>query len=265
MLISVSHQTTYTYEAPVSYALQRIRLQPCNSALQTVRNWSIDVEGGTLETRYADHHGNQVGLICAEKGAQSLKISVGGEVETNDLSGILGKVYGRAPLWYFQQPTALTEAGPLLSDLADTVSGYANELEQFHALSTAILDKVPWVLNETHSETTAEEAVGQASGVCQDHANIFVAAARRLGKPARYVSGYLFMEGRINQDASHAWAEVHIGDLGWVGFDVSNGISPDERYVRLAIGRDAHDAAPVSGLRMGEGDESLIVSLQVQQ
>jgi len=69
----------------------------------------------------------------------------------------------------------------------------------------------------------------------------------------------------VHQDANHAWAEIHVPDLGWVGFDVSNGISPDDRYVRLAVGRDARDAAPISGLRMGNGGEELMVSLQVQQ
>ena len=78
-------------------------------------------------------------------------------------------------------------------------------------------------------------------------------------------SGYLMMNDRIDQDASHAWAEAHIGGLGWVGFDVSNGISPDERYVRIATGLDYRGAAPVSGMRMGTSGESMIVSVQVQQ
>ena len=116
-------------------------------------------------------------------------------------------------------------------------------------------------------DTTAEEALTLGDGgVCQDHANIFISAARLSGLPARYVSGYLMMNDRVDQDATHAWAEACMSnDLGWVGFDVSNGVSPDERYVRIAVGRDARDAAPIDGLRMGSADEKLIVSLQVQQ
>ena len=83
--------------------------------------------------------------------------------------------------------------------------------------------------------------------------------------PARYVSGYLMMDDRVDQDATHAWAEAHVEGLGWVGFDVSNGISPDERYVRIATGRDARDASPTEGLRVGDAAEHMIVSLQVQQ
>jgi transglutaminase-like putative cysteine protease len=101
--------------------------------------------------------------------------------------------------------------------------------------------------------------------VCQDHAHIFIAAARSMGYPARYVSGYLMMEDRVHQDASHAWAEVHVDPLGWVGFDVSNGISPDTRYVRVATGLDYAEAAPVSGLRFGNGGEAMSIDIQVAQ
>jgi transglutaminase-like putative cysteine protease len=82
--------------------------------------------------------------------------------------------------------------------------------------------------------------------VCQDHAHIFIGAARAADIPARYVSGYLMMNDRIEQDATHAWAEAHVEELGWVGFDISNGISPDPRYVRVATGRDYRHAAPLT-------------------
>ncbi|QXT40633.1 transglutaminase family protein [Gymnodinialimonas ceratoperidinii] len=265
MLIKVVHKTVYTYDAPVSQALQQVRLRPTDGPLQTVKDWDLEVEGGSAEASYRDHHGNLVSLICADEGVTSLTITARGEVDTHDKAGVLGKVYGRAPLWYFLQSTQMTDAGPLIHEIADEVRGQGTDLEVLHRLSAAILERVPYALNETHVETKAEEAVSQKSGVCQDHANIFTSAARLLGFPARYVSGYLFMDDRVDQEASHAWAEVHIVGLGWVGFDISNQISPDERYIRLAVGRDARDAAPISGLRMGEGDETLIVSLQVQQ
>jgi transglutaminase-like putative cysteine protease len=124
---------------------------------------------------------------------------------------------------------------------------------------------VSYITDKTHSGTTAEQAVAIGHGVCQDHSHIFIACARQAGFPARYVSGYLRIDGQVDQTASHAWAEVHVPNLGWVAFDASNKISPDDRYVRLAIGRDAPDAAPISGLRMGPGSERLMVSLQVQQ
>ncbi|MEP0960455.1 MAG: transglutaminase family protein [Roseobacter sp.] len=265
MQLSVKHVTEYAYATPVDFALQKVRLTPLGSGLQVVKEWQIEVEGGKIETSYKDHYGNQVDLVSAESGTQKLIITAFGDVETYDTAGIFGRVYGRAPLWHFSQDTALTALGPAIKKLAKTLHSQPNKLDGLHALSTAVLEAVPYEAGHTDARTTAEEAVAIGMGVCQDHANIFIAAARAAGLPARYVSGYLLLNDRVDQDASHAWAEIHLEDLGWVGFDVSNGVSPDMRYIRVAIGRDAHDAAPVHGLRAGAGDEQLVVSLQVQQ
>lgn len=265
MELSIRHKTEYAYDAPVDFALQKVRLRPLDSGLQTVHRWSIDITGGKVEASYSDHYGNHVDLVSAESGTQTLALVANGEVQTRDAAGVLGKSYGRAPLWHFAQATPLTKAGPRITALAETVGTEKDTLDGLHALSAAILTKVPYEAGHTDATTPAEEAVNVGKAVCQDHANIFVSAARVAGLPARYVSGYLLMNETIDQDASHAWAEVHIDNLGWVGFDVSNGVCPDEKYIRIAIGRDARDAAPVSGLRGGVGAESMNVSLQVQQ
>lgn len=265
MRLSIVHTTQYDYEQPVIFALQRIRLRPDTNKLQTVADWILEIEGGEIETGYRDHYGNQVDLVSATAGTQSLTITAKGSIETTDHAGVLGQVYGRAPLWHFKQATPLTDVGEKVGELAKILAEPGDEISQCHALSAAILKAAPYELGHTDAETSAERALQIGRAVCQDHANIFVAAARKAGYPARYVSGYLMMNDRIDQDASHAWAEVHLDGLGWVGFDVSNGVCPDERYVRIAIGRDAQDAAPISGLRSGSGDESMIVSLQVQQ
>jgi transglutaminase-like putative cysteine protease len=142
---------------------------------------------------------------------------------------------------------------------------YPSEVAKLHALSQLISGKVTYMAGTTDSLTTAESALASENGVCQDHAHIFISATRKMGYPARYVSGYLMMNDRVEQDASHAWAEVCVEGLGWVGFDVSNGISPDERYIRIATGLDYRDAAPISGIRHGSGSESMTVSVHVQQ
>ncbi len=265
MQLTINHITRYTYENAVDYALQKVRLRPMDNPMQTVDSWQVSITGGKQEADYRDHYGNHVDLISTEPGVTELTIAAQGTVTTHDVAGILGHKYGRAPLWHFAQPTPLTQASEKIKTLAEDATAGLDPLAGLHALSAGIIKAVPYQIGNTDASTTAEDALTIGSGVCQDHANIMIAAARAKGLPARYVSGYLMMNDRVDQDASHAWAEVHIDDLGWVGFDVSNGISPDERYVRLAIGRDAADAAPISGLRMGAGDESLIVSLQVQQ
>jgi len=131
--------------------------------------------------------------------------------------------------------------------------------------SATVLEQVPYTAGETGVHTTAEEAAALGKGVCQDHVHIFLGAARALGIPARYVSGYLMMNDRVEQEATHAWAEAHVDMLGWVGFDVSNRISPDERYVRVATGRDYGEAAPITGLSYGAGETVLEVRLAVEQ
>ena len=265
MRIKINHNTHYSYSHAVDYALQKLRLRPLGSPLQSVVDWSIEITGGKLETSYADHYGNHVDLVSIDPGAQSLAITVSGIVETHNTTGVLGQVYGKAPLWLFKQPTPLTTAGPLITSLAAVMDQNNDPLTELHALSDAILKAAPYMAGETHTRTTAEDALKGKLGVCQDHAQIFITAARLKGIPARYVSGYLVINDQIEQSATHAWAEAHVEGLGWVGFDVSNGVSPDEKYVRLAIGRDASEAAPIEGMRMGPSDETLIVSLQIQQ
>jgi transglutaminase-like putative cysteine protease len=138
-------------------------------------------------------------------------------------------------------------------------------LEKLHALLGAVRDRVEYVTGATDTHTSAAEALADGKGVCQDHAHIFVAAARSLGIPARYVTGYLVLDGQDTADAHHAWAEAWVENLGWVGFDVANRVCPTERYVRLATGLDAGYAAPIIGSRRGGSVEKLDVSVRVQQ
>ena len=265
MELSVSHTTHYAYSDPVDYALQKVMLRPLSSPMQDVNSWSIDVDGGEIEASYTDHHGNHVDLVSLTPGASALSITAQGHVRTLNDTGVLGQVFGRAPLWYFQHSTPLTQPGESIRALPRVSHDASAQLASLHDLSAAILEALPYQSGETAVDTPAEEALRGKTGVCQDHSQIFIAAARLSGLPARYISGYLMINDQVSQDATHAWAEVYIDGLGWTGFDVSNGVSPDEKYVRIAHGRDAQDAAPVKGLRLGPSEETLNVSLQVQQ
>ena len=129
-----------------------------------------------------------------------------------------------------------------------------------------VREDVAYVPGVTSAETSAGEALLAGAGVCQDHAHVFVAAARCLGHPARYVSGYLHAASDAEDAlASHAWAEAWLPELGWVGFDPSNGIAPTERYVRTGVGLDYADAAPVRGVRRGAPGHSLRVRVHVEE
>jgi transglutaminase-like putative cysteine protease len=266
MRLKIQHTTTYHFDQPVPYGLQQLRLTPKSRSGQAIVDWQMSIEGGAVQTDYNDHHQNRVTLISFDPQATSILVHCEGEVETADQAGVVGKHSGFAPLWYFQKSTDLTRAGPNVRSLAKGLRDeVAEDVPRLHALSQRIIDAVAYEIGTTHATTTAEEAVETATGVCQDHAHIFVAAARSMGYPARYVSGYLMMSDRVHQDATHAWAEAHIEGLGWVGFDVSNGYSPDSRYVRVATGLDYREAAPVSGIHYGGAGEAMAIDIMVQQ
>lgn len=265
MLLKISHRTEYSYGSPVYYALQRLRLAPKNGPTQTVRRWTLAVEGAVEEVAFADQFANDTRLLSVNGAPDHISIHASGEVETKDTAGVFGRqAAGFAPLWLFEGSTLLTEPGTGVAKLVQLAANGA-DLDRLHKLMAAIRDRVEYIVGATGPETTAEEALTQGSGVCQDHAHVFISAARGMGFPARYVSGYLMMDDRIEQVASHAWAEAYVPRLGWVAFDAANGISPDERYVRIAVGRDYRDAMPVSGIRLGASEERLEVRITVEQ
>ncbi|MEO1638204.1 MAG: transglutaminase family protein [Pseudomonadota bacterium] len=265
MQLKIRHTTTYRYDQPVDYALQKVRLTPRASGFQAISDWSVTCVGGRIETEYDDHFGNHVDLVNVDLGATEVAITAQGTVTTQDVAGIVPHNKNSGPLWLYLQQTRATEASAAIKALVVDLAKADDRIAAMHVLSADILTAVPYQVGSTHSHTTATEAMQDGAGVCQDHAQIFISALRSAGVPARYVSGYLMMNDRVDQDATHAWAEAYVDGLGWVGFDVSNGISPDERYVRVAVGRDARDAAPAEGLRLGTADEQMVVTLQVQQ
>ena len=266
MRLSVEHTTRYEFSQPVTHGLQRLRLTPKNTQGQQVLRWDMKLEGARIEVEYDDHNHNRTALISVEPGARVLEVQCTGTVSTADNSGVIGQHSGHMPLWSFLAQTPLTRPGVKLRGIISALETPRSEtLRLLHELSLGVLDAVPYTIGETGVSTTAEEASALGKGVCQDHVHIFIGAARALGIPARYVSGYLMMNDRIEQEAGHAWAEAHVDNLGWVGFDVSNRISPDERYVRVATGRDYSEAAPVTGLSYGAGETVLEVRLAVEQ
>ncbi len=266
MRLKIQHASRYTYTSPVSYGLLQLRQTPRSRTGQSVLSWHHQITGGRIEAEYEDHNANWVQLISLDPGAEELVLSSHGEVEVEDRAGVIGAHAGCTPLWLFRRTTPLTRPGPLLRKLvkaAPDASG--GDIARLHAVAAEVHGAIRYEPGWTDADTRAEDALEKGRGVCQDHAHVFISAARLLGYPARYVGGYLMMDGRIQQYAGHAWAEVHVDNIGWLGFDVSNAISPDGRYVRVATGLDYREAAPVSGLRFGAASESLDVSIQVQQ
>ena len=264
MHLSIRHQTKYRYDGAGSLAVQRLRLTPASNPAQTVHSWVIEAPGIETAATYTDGLGNIVHLISQVEPDEDLIITASGQVTTTDTGGVLGTLNETANPAIFLRPTALTESSAEIDALADTVR-LDDPLEMVHALMAAITDQVAYVTASTHAGTSAAEAFATGTGVCQDHAHIFIAACRRHGIPARYVTGYMHVAGADHSVAHHAWAEASLANLGWVGFDPANRRCPTEHYVRLACGFDAPSAAPIIGTRRDSGRERLDVDVVVQQ
>lgn len=263
MKLLIFHETTYTFATPVRRSVQYLRLTPRADRGQAVLSWSVS--GPASLVPWIDGLGNRCHVASEAEETHALTITVEGEVETTDTAGVLPLEDGLPPPM-FLRPTALTVADDAVRALAAPFKarrGTEGDIPALHGLMHAIADAVPYQPGETHAATPAAEALAHGYGVCQDHAHIFIAAARELGFPARYVSGYL--AGGDGSMASHAWGEAFVDALGWVSFDPSNRQSATADYVRLAVGHDYAEASPVAGIRTGGGDETMDVRLDVRQ
>ncbi|MEP3277151.1 MAG: transglutaminase family protein [Stappiaceae bacterium] len=265
MQLSVIHKTQYHYSSPLTQALQQLRLTPTDSPGQKVSNWRISMPGIENALQFNDAFGNITHLVSLNPNADILTIEASGDVETTDLSGVLGKMPGSVPARVFCRKTDLTGDNAGIRKLAGVMDKEDNLIAGLHALMQSVRETVSYKVGVTETHTPAADALSRGEGVCQDHAHIFISAVRHKGLPARYVSGYLLVDEVDTSEAHHAWAEVCLPDLGWVGFDVSNGVSPTDQHIRLSTGLDSRSAAPIRGVRWGGTEEKLEVQVDVAQ
>lgn len=265
MKLTIRHTTRYRYDVPLANSMQQLRLTPEDGAAQKVLDWAIEAPGIARATTYKDAFSNQVHMVSRSEPVEDVEITASGTVETKDTNGVLGHEPNAViPPRIFTRVTPLTQSNQAIRRLASHAEGH-DRIAGFHALMQAVRNKVDYKTGVTETHAPAATALAAGEGVCQDHAHIFIAAARSLGVPARYVSGYLLLEDEQVSEAHHAWAEVMIEGLGWTGFDVSNAMCPTDRYVRLTTGLDSRSAAPIRGIRFGGLEENLQVEVDVVQ
>jgi transglutaminase-like putative cysteine protease len=261
MRIKVDYATTYDYSMLASDVVQLLRVEPCGHDDQHIVNWRLDTDTDGHLRRGHDAFGNIVHMFYADAPIRRLALHVTGEVDTSETHGILRGTAEPLPPSVFLRPTPLSTADEAIRDFARSMA-QPEPLATCHAMLVSLYENMAFDADVTHSHTDAIHAFGLKAGVCQDYSHIFLAAVRSLGIPARYVSGHLVRaDGLVTQPAGHAWVECHIGDLGWIGFDPTNGISTSDAYLRVAVGLDYLDAAPVRGARRGGGDETMVVSV----
>lgn len=266
MRLTIEHETHYAFDAPANHSVQYLRLTPRSDPCQRIVEWSITTPG-TLAP-WSDGFDNAGHVSVLDGPHEEVAVKVQGVVDTWDTNGVVPDTDG-LPSRIFLRETPFTTVTEAIEAFAETYRSALDAdgpLAAMHALMNGIADAVAYEEGATTVETDADHALKSKKGVCQDHAHLFIACARVLDVPARYVSGYL-LAGRDNDShlASHAWAEAHVRGLGWVSFDPTNRQSATEGYVRLAIAGDYLGACPVRGVREGGGTESLNIRVQVAQ
>jgi transglutaminase-like putative cysteine protease len=259
MQLRILHHTAYRYEEPVKYTAQTLRLTPRREGAQRVLSWTIRAPG--RRTEQVDAHGNITHLLTLEEPHRAIEIDVRGIVEMTGDEEFVRFDGTLSPLAYLA-PTPLSTANAQMAALArEHLEGSGSLRERLYRLAGGVYQAVRYVPGTTSVEDSAAQAFERGQGVCQDQAHVFVACCRAAGIPARYVSGYLCsVDG--GDSASHAWVDAWLEDShGWLSIDVTHLTPMGPKHLRLAVGRDYLDAAPVRGVRRGGGREVMDVSV----
>lgn len=262
MQLHIRHVTRYRYDRPVKYSVQSLHLTPRRDSCQRALTWTITAPGRRLEQ--IDAHGNISHLLTIEQPHREIQIVVRGVVETVDTESRQddGPL---SPLAYLA-PTSLTAPNDEIKAFArKTLEHVTDPRERVHALADGVYHTVRYKSGTSDVQDSAATAFKNGEGVCQDHAHVFIASARSVGMPARYVSGYLYT-GDSSEAASHAWVDAWLGpDIGWHSVDVTHRRPATRNYCRLAVGRDYLDAAPVRGMRHGGTGERMDANVLVAE
>ena len=264
MIIKISHTTNYNFEEKVPRLIQSLKLYPTTCKNQKILDWKITSSQGTVIDSYYDALGHKIINIYNKnlKGLQQIK-SVG-KVQTKNYFGtILGLVDKVNPLCFLRY-TPLTLPGNKIIEMSKKIKKRKNIIQFCHELNLFVFELIKYKSNSTDNNTSGEMALEKGEGVCQDFAHILISLAKVLKIPARYVNGYLIEDANTTDYYTHAWVEMFIRDLGWVGFDPSHKICVNDRYVRVSCGFDFIDASPIKGVKLNYlGSEQLSYKVDI--
>ncbi len=246
MRASVHFQLQVSFAEPIRGLNQMLRLSPRGFDSQRVMDWRIDVSPEAALRRGEDANGNLVDACSHDGPLDGLTISAGGVVEIHDADGVLRGLAEKLPPEAFLRDAPASQADRDLAFFArNAAADEGDRLEQMHLLMGALHKALAFTPGETEAPRPAAEVFAARAGSARELAQVFVAAARALSVPARFVSGFhLGADGLSMSGAHHAWAEIFFDPIGWIGFDPALGYSPREKHLRLATGLDFFAAAP---------------------
>ena len=257
-------------------------LKPRSDGGQRLLDFRIEARPPASLTAETDCFGNVRHVLYLHREHDGLEIATRSTVEPavlEPLPGSLGSDAWREILswgesfvyWDFTRPSSLARPSPLLDEFVsrNDIARADDPVEGLLRLSRQLYRRFRYVPGSTSVASPIDDILQSGRGVCQDYAHVMIAVARSWGIPSRYVSGYLSETGQPGEqaagNATHAWVECRLPDLGWIGFDPTNESLVDQRHVRIAVGRDYQDVSPTRGIRQGGGETHLEVDVQIIQ
>jgi transglutaminase-like putative cysteine protease len=281
--LRVKHTTRYTYDAPITRSVHKIHLRPIHDWKQHVISYKLTVSPAAKVVEFEDTFGNFAARFDMSTPYQELTIAAESVVEVIDIDPFSFQQYEirpSIPVGWMPWETTMLQPYLTTVELPDTqikeLLDYANSfakknsydvLETLFAINLSLFRDYHYTPGSTSLETTPFDVYLTKRGVCQDFANLFICLARLLGVPARYVCGYVYTGNtgisRALCDASHAWVQIYIPDIGWKAFDPTNGILPTIDHVRVGVGRHYRDTAPTSGTYYSPAYETMHVDVEV--
>ena len=281
MHIAVKHVTKFRYSAPITESVMEVRMRPRSEGLHRCLKFDLSLKPAAQVAAYQDYAGNTVHHFDIPGRHTQLVITARSLVETLPAPELpdalpasawdeLDAEVARGDYWDELAPSRFAHPTDLLRQLANEFSATRRDdpLSLLRELNAAIYNAFEYEQESTSVDSPIDDALRNRKGVCQDYTHIFIALARELRVPCRYVSGYLFHRAeyhdRSAQDATHAWVEALLPGLGWVGFDPTNNLVAAERHIRVAVGRDYSDVPPTRGTFKGTAESELSVAVQVK-
>jgi len=279
MKLDVTHRTTFHYSGPVRDSENILHLEPRDFRTQRTLRSLIRVVPATRLHRFHDLFRNITHQFALPQPHGRLVIESRIRVE-NSVAGITPEAFNvKYPEafkhWASEETWQFMQESRHVSKHPDIWRAAIERIEDNPCIYDQALAIMDWIHREftyapgtTDVDTHLEEAFAQRRGVCQDYAHVMIGMCRSIGIPARYVSGYLYngpKDHLIGDQASHAWVEIHLPHAGWVGYDPTNNTVVDERFVKIAVGRDYQDVSPIQGNYMGNAHCKLEVFVKVER
>ena len=263
MKLEILHSTRYRYSGPIAETVMEVRLQPMDGNGQRRVDFRLELSHGLKARTYVDGFGNHVHYFNLVRPHSGLSIISRSTVET----GLDPDVDPGEELVHdflrFRSPVKEVEGvHELASRHAVDLSSSESVEQALDELTLTISREFTYDRTVTNVYSSVDDVLALRAGVCQDFAHLFIAVARSMGVPTRYVSGYIHSPGEKIGTASHAWAEAWVAGRGWIGFDATHPVRITPHHVRLAVGRDYTDAAPTRGVYVGSATGTMSISVK---